>query len=256
MDWGRAKTILILSFLLLNLFLGYLLWEGKQQETIQGHISQLQIDELKLRLHQAGIVYEEAALGEDMPEMSNIKVLVNALNESAFDSSVEAIQWDGHMLEVVLKEPIPLLDGGSAQEYDSIYETFVTNYEQYHYDPYLSTTAMRVYTQWLQQYPVYSSRLQIMLHDDGWTGYRQTHYIEEEKGASRRVISAYTALAVILENGQLQTGEAIKHVQLGYTIERLDANVQFLVPAWRVVHTNGIHYINGFTGMVIGTTKD
>src|SRR2546428_11295117 len=34
MDWSRAKTILILSFLFLNVILGYQLWNSKSKQTV------------------------------------------------------------------------------------------------------------------------------------------------------------------------------------------------------------------------------
>lgn len=254
MDWGRAKTILIVSFLCLNLFLGYQLWEEQRSQGIEGQISQLQIAELQQKLRDANITYAENSISDDMPEMSNMKVHVPALNEQSFDAQVERIQWVDQRLEVEFKQPIPIPSEEEDVSRDVVFKSMIPLFDHYQYDASVSTEQVIVYTQRVNHYPVFTSQLH--LHTDGqnWTGYTQSYYSEEEKGVSRQVVSAYTTLAVLLEHGVLHPGEQIYQVQLGYTIDQLDANVQFLVPAWRVIHTSGIHYINGFTGMVIGAT--
>ncbi len=253
MDWGKAKTILIVSFLCLNLFLGYQLWEEQRIQGIEGQISQLQIAELKQKLQDANITYAEDSITEIMPEMSNMKVQVRALNEQSFDAQVARIHWENHRLEVVFKQPIHLPIGDDVSR-NTLVQSLIPLFDHYQYDSAISMEHSIVYTQSINRYPVFTSQLLLHIAEQGWTGYTQSYYIEEEKGVSRQVVSAYTALAVLLEHGVLQAGEQIDQVQLGYTIEQLDDHVQFLVPAWRVIHTSGIHYINGFTGMVIGAT--
>ncbi len=254
MDWGRAKTILILSFLCLNLFLGYQLWEEKKQQSIQGQISQLQIDELEQRLRDADIIFSEESILDKMPEMSNMKVLVKDLRELGFNQAVGQINWENHQLEAFFKQPIALPEVEADR--NTLYLSYVPLFDQYQIDVDRSTSEMPIFLQNINGYPVFTSTLQLTIDEQGWSGYKQSYYNPEEKGASRQVVSAYTTLAVLLENGIFEAGEEVQQVRLGYTIEQLDTDVQFLVPAWRVVHTNGIHYINGFTGMVIGATKN
>lgn len=254
MDWGRAKTILILSFLCLNLFLGYQLWEEQKNQGIKGQISQLQIDELQQRLKDAGIYFSEESISDAMPEMNNMKVLVKDLRDQNSDNSLKEISWDNNQLKVTFLQTLILPE--IEVERNALYQSHIAFFDQYQVDLDRSTSGNPIYIQSINEYPVFTSQLELFIDEHGWSGYEQRYYMPEEKGASRQVVSAYTTLAVLLENGLLSAGEEVHQVRLGYTIEQLDTDVQFLVPAWRVFHTNGIHYINGFTGMVIGATKN
>lgn len=254
MDWSRAKTILILSFLCLNLFLAYQLWEERQNQGIEGQISQLQIDELKQRLRNASIGFDEEDIPEEMPDMSNIRVSIEKLDQQDFPPQVSLVEWENQKLTVALDEPLQLTAQLAENERTIVLSSLVPRINHYVYDPVISSQLRWVYVQQIHDYPVFSSRLLFYLNHEGVIGYEQQYYIPEEIGVSRPVVSAYSALAALLEQRLLEGGEEIVQVSLGYYVERLDENVQFLVPAWRVVHTQGIHYVNGFTGMVIGDT--
>lgn len=252
MDWSRAKTILILSFLCLNIFLAYQLWEEQKNQGIEGQISQLQIDELKQRLRNAGIHFREEDIPEEMPNISNIRVSIQPLYEHEFSYPVDMVQWEDHTLIVALAKPFQLTEELTDSERSVVLSALVPEMNQYVYDPLISSDGQWVYVQDINGYPVFSSQLQFFLNEEGIIGYHQQSYIPEEIGVSRQVVSAYSALAALLDQRMLVDGEAIVQVEIGYYVEKLDENVQFLVPVWRVIHTQGIHYVNGFTGMVIG----
>lgn len=254
MDWSRAKTILIVSFLCLNLFLGYQLWENQKQQSIQGQVSQIQMEELVKRLKDADIAITDESVSEELPEMSNMRVVIKNLSESYNHQRVAETHWEHSQLEVLFEEAIPLPD--VEAERNALIASEVELFDQYELEPSSSTDDVLLYEQQINGYPVFTSQLLVELSEQGWSRYKQTYYIPEDQGASRQVVSAYTTLAVLLDNGLLSAGEEVQQIRLGYVVEQLDTDVQFLVPAWQVMHTNGIHYVNGFTGMVIGATKN
>lgn len=253
MDWSRAKTILILAFLLLDLFLGYQLWQDRRQQNVLGQITQLQVEELKQKLKQEGIVYPED-LTDQMPEMRYMNLSSNALKEQDFSGNLNEIRWENDVVQVQFKNAVQISPKNTDQERNEIIQNYIHFFDQYAFDPMLSTDKQWIFLQKINDYPVFTSSIKIDFSDAGWSGYKQSYYQPTDPGVSRKVVSAFTALTVLLDNEILQEGEEVKQVILGYYIENYDADVRVLVPVWRVIHTNGIHYVNGFTGTLIGAS--
>jgi regulatory protein YycI of two-component signal transduction system YycFG len=250
-DWSRAKTILILSFLFLDLFLAYQLW-GEKKQAVLGEISQFQIDELEQRLKDAKIAYGN--IPTETPKMHYISIAPEMHLEQEYQGFAKTVKWEGDQVIIRFNRSIPLNHSMPEEERDRVIKEGkrIPAIEDYDFDPYLSQESEWVYNQRIKGYPIFNSLLILSIDQSGWSGYKQSHYQSLEQGVTRKVVSAYTALAVLLENGILTEGEKVESIELGYFVEKnYDTEVKWLVPVWRVIHTNGIHYVNGFTGTMI-----
>ena len=73
MDWNRAKDILIMAFLCLNLVLGSRLWQKTEVPSVAARqINQEEVAELEQRLREAGI--EVVHHSRDLPSLPLLKV--------------------------------------------------------------------------------------------------------------------------------------------------------------------------------------
>lgn len=73
MEWGRAKTILILAFLMLNLILAYQVWESKLRLPDESNDIQLIAEEV-MAVAASKNIQIEAAIPTETPRMNEITV--------------------------------------------------------------------------------------------------------------------------------------------------------------------------------------
>lgn len=243
MDWSRAKTILILSFLALNLVLGYELWAGKWN---LGDSKQTNADlavELNKLLQSRGIRLE-ATVPKDIPKMKEIVVKL-----------VDGERFNKRM---TLSVPIRYNRFISKGTLKDLTDSPIEKAEAYRYDPFLSKDGLYVLNQMHGDYPMFDVNLELFLTNGEVTGYRQA-YANIDNGAEskeeKKVISAYTALRTLIDK-YLPNGAVIQDVRLGYHGQFFDSD-GLLVPTWRVAIEGGdLYYVHGFRGDVENPNKD
>lgn len=254
MDWSRAKTILILAFLLLDLFLGFLLWQQKRAQDFQGQVFQLEKESILQSLGEKHITLPEE-IPPDAPEMYYWTISPDSKKSITLDKKDVQIteMEDGYEVQFLKKIPLPSQPGGKS--FHELLLSKISVADEYFYDSLLSKDEKIVYTQNIDNTPIFSSRLEMRVSPAGWEGYRITYTKATVKGPQRKIISAYSAISVLLENGLLHANERVEEVRVGYIQERYDQDLKLLVPVWRVIHDSGIHYVNGFTGTVMETRE-
>lgn len=242
MDWSRAKTILILSFLALNLLLGYELWGGKWLTGESKQASADQAVELNKQLLTRGIRLT-ANIPKDIPRMKEI--VVKLVDGERFNK------------RVALGAPIRYNRFISKGTLKDLTDSPIEKPEAYRYDPILSKDGLYVMNQMVGDAPLFDVNLELFLTDGQIEGYRQ-QYVQVENGGEdkeeKKVISAYTALRTLADK-YLPNGAVIADVRLGYHGQFYDAD-GLLVPTWRVSMENGeVYYVHGFRGDVENPNK-
>ncbi|EGL18146.1 MULTISPECIES: two-component system regulatory protein YycI [unclassified Paenibacillus] len=238
MNWGRAKTILILSFFFLNVVLGYLVWTGKAKQT-------------ELATDMTGVLEETNKLlkGKSIQLSHELPKEAPKLKEITF-KFVESYQPN-----VTLKLQYPfkiasLLNRISPK--DDLPKTDIPKLDAYKHDPILSKKGMYVLNQMYNEYPMFDVQLKLYETDAQITSYRQA-YVEVESGGEdkeQKVIPAYIAVRSLVEKFLLD-GSVITDVRLGYHGQLFDSQTQYMVPNWRVTINNGdIYYVHAFNGAV------
>ena len=75
MDWSRAKTILIISFTLLNALLGYQVWTTWNEQSKASEVSVQTVEELNQLLAAEKITLSDTLLTE-LPEIGYLRITV------------------------------------------------------------------------------------------------------------------------------------------------------------------------------------
>lgn len=251
MDWRRAKTILILAFLLLDSFLGYQLWSGKGQhvqmgQQLVGASSSLQ-DILKARN-----INLEVEVPEEMPEMYYLNVKYEDFNLDKISRLPnQTTSLDGQVLESRFIRSLSPPRVVGKPEVSKTFSEHILFFSEYQPDLSLSREDKLVFLQYWDSYPFFGATLEINIAGQKVISYRQAHFQVVNKGSGKKVISSLTALRTLVENGIIENGQSIHSVELGYYGHTYDAEIQVVAPVWRVVHgDNQIHYVNGITGVV------
>lgn len=286
MDWSRAKTYLIITFLLLDVLLGYQYYSAQQKA--QGYIQSFtdQMKELQSLLQERRMVLQTEVPNET-PEMSFLQVSrpkqspqdlaedlfhdVQLVSDDKSTGTVTIHTQEGEFqatgagyYTLQLSQPIKI-DGGSdtktSQNVKQRIAPFVANIHLYREDLIFNGTEDPVfrYYQTYDDYPIFSGLLEVHLQNGKIIRYNQKALtVGSEDSQQRRVLSALNAVRSVAETFDPAhqpdggTGRVIIHsIELGYYSPNYeDADEWYLAPMWRIVTDQQIYYVNAFTGQV------
>jgi len=242
MDWGRAKTILILSFLFLNLLLVYQMWVTRWDPAISS------VDSAEMKREAIAVL-----TGRKIRIQTEIPTLAPKLQQI----SVSFADNSSDPNLIVLKTPLPLFNRLNTREFHNFAaKTTIKSIGSYAMDPVLSNDSKYVYNQVFEHLPMFDITLQLFANKSEITGYKQSIVAVQSEVSSKaspaeKVITAYTALESV--SGYLPAGSVISDVRLGYHGQNFDSATYPLLPYWRIALNNGSYfYVQAFTGAVEG----
>jgi regulatory protein YycI of two-component signal transduction system YycFG len=238
MNWGRAKTILILSFLLLNMILGFQLWStNRSNQTEIAADTSGTVEELNRVLRSKNIRLTQD-LPTDLPKMKVINV--------RFDESFKL--EDKKMLKTPLAM-INILGKGASKELQA--KSGIPHFELYQLDS-VNKNGVILFNQVFGKLPLFDVKVELKEENGEITSYRQA-YVEVESGVEQteqKLIPAQLAVRSLVEN-YLSEGSIITEVRLGYHGQLYNSQTQPMFPHWRVTIDNGdIYYLQAFNGAV------
>jgi len=243
MDWGRAKTVLIISFLLLNVILGYQLWVD-MRERLNTNVDLTDLAQETLRIMQEKDIRLTGSIPSETPKLS----------ELTFRYTARAALTDKIRLETPVNSRIVFSESELLEGLGST----IPQLELYRFDaPTRRDDAFVFHRLSEDGRPMFDVKLELYYSDQKIDAYRQD-LIEivdsqtegEEEGAA--VLAASKAVANLIEN-YLQAGSVIKEVRLGYHGQIFNSDdIQAAEPAWRVLLEDGtIYYVNAISGAVV-----
>lgn len=243
MDWGRAKMVLILSFLFLNLLLGYQMWVTRWNPGL---------------LNSDMTAFKEET--KQLLTSKNIKVLITIPKAvpKLRQISVKFADNNGDPKLVPLQAPVAYLNFSSKNSLrDFAFKADIPNASQYQLDLSESKADVFIFNQIFEDVPMFDVTLQLFAKKAVITGYKQA-FVEVQSGVEQKeqkVISAYTAVRSLAEN-YLPAGSVITSIQLGYHGQRFDSETQPMLPFWRIVLDKGApYYVQAFSGAVEGNQE-
>ncbi|MFD2170566.1 two-component system regulatory protein YycI [Tumebacillus lipolyticus] len=287
MDWSRAKTYLIVAFLLLDLLLGYQYYSSQQEALGYVQSFSTQLDELKEVLRErrmilmtevpkeTPVMYFLAAghPQEPLPDIAD-RILHNeklveddrskgTMKFNSYEGEFEVTSAGYFKLQYRPALKIESDLGVKRGQYIlQLISPSVWNGSLYKEDIAINNlsqegTTLR-YLQSYQRYPIFSAVLEVNLNSSGVTSYNQKAMeIGEEEERGQRVISAIGAIRTVAEKhdpAQLPDPKkfvTIHDVKLGYYSQNYaGADEWYLAPMWRIVTDYKVFYVNALTGQV------
>jgi hypothetical protein len=269
MDLSRAKTVLILTFLCLNIVLLYQIWAdeaGDSPVLFGGEEKASQLEAalqqanlfLNITLPRGGMRVAHLEVTPWQPDPAEvIHIFWNALAEGEDTAARQQhiLPGDGPM---ILSGVFAGLPPGQLRTAAQAFVEQIPFLNDFVYDYIISgdnVTAL-YYRQEFAGFPLYAGYLQFRHEGAGTKDSRVDVYIyrlsplgfaEQE----REVIPPATALWRFLETYTGENGQAAAIVEfsLGYYSEEYAAQLWEIAPVWRIRLDNGeVYYINAFTG--------
>lgn len=242
MDWGRAKSVLILSFLMLNILLGYQLWLDVREQ-LNANIKFAELPQDKVLLMQQKRISLTANLPLDTPKLSDLTYLLHASRPDQ-------------------EEPVPLsgaVDSAiifSESELNKKLGSQIPELEHYTYDLHSSRDGVFVLNRMVEGRPMFNVKLELYNSNLKITGFLQDRVELQGMGEPRQVLPAAKVVASLIET-YLEEGSVITDIQLGYHGQIFDSEKQVSAPTWRVMLEDGkTYFIHAISGEVAADGVD
>jgi len=253
MDWSKIKTIFIITFLALDIYLLYEFFKLRDANKYE-FITETSFEE-NLAADDIEYVTLPKAEGKETYVSAKPKLFKNEAL-----SKIKGVHFtiiDETVLQGVLEDPVKLGKDFQISELNAFVNGKVLNGDQYQYFSQDSQEKSVTFYQQFKNKTIYNNingRLILHLNDENEImSYTQT-YLEEIESLqeSQDVLPPIKAIETLYDNGLLQPKSKITKVELGlHTLVQLTAS-QLLTPTWRfVVDDKEDLYVNAFEGQII-----
>ncbi|MFC0186691.1 two-component system regulatory protein YycI [Fictibacillus aquaticus] len=264
MDWYKTKTIFILTFLVLNLFLAYQLY----MKMDRNNIKTLGEQPLEERLSNNNIKYKGKipAYREDQTLISGQRYSFTPDERKNYETKAIALADSSTDMTLAFTIKKPIVMKKSRADVISQMENFLTDnvirgkdYDFYKYD---KEKKQIWFAQRYQEKPIffdpvnYEKRNELTRNYEGSNGmikfefndknevfrFTQTYLSIMRQGDWQEIISPKKALGRLLDMGYLDSGDKITTIRLGYYSLASIEELQVYAPTWSI-ETEKEHYM-------------
>ncbi|HZK25542.1 MAG TPA: two-component system regulatory protein YycI [Oscillospiraceae bacterium] len=279
MDLSKAKTLLILAFLSLNIFLGYKLWIAPQALHQGSVLTEEQLAQAKALIKEHGFELK-TTLPKQIPRLALLNVSRLATDDShwlaAFwgEEKVQSRRETDKTVYTAGQEALTILADGHLVYTNNLPGTSEANTrslaERYLREWQLWQGNMKLdlaipwgehgyryrFVQNYQGFPLFFSAIEVYLAEGRP---REVHLYQalphgfSDKEAT--VISAQKAVETFMREAAEISNKSIIDISLGYYSLSYDAERWESAPVWRIATQGGSEsYINAFTGEIEKST--
>ena len=263
MHWGQIKSILILSFFILDIYLFAQFLEKKEQADI-GVLEQ-QTSTIEEQLQAESITYND--LPEEVSEETFISVNRHRfkeedLNKAKPKQEQETFIVKGSTIVSELEDPVKM-NTTSVGKIMEVFHDTVYYADEYDYWNWNKAYNVIIFFQNKMDRPVYYNQngvvIAILNDDNEMVSYVQTMLGDEEALADKRqLIKPLTAIEKVYEEGELHQGDEVSKVNIGFhTRVPFEGGVQVFAPTWRIDVNEGTNYfVNAIEGFMFLTEEE
>ncbi|WP_192603656.1 two-component system regulatory protein YycI [Gottfriedia sp. OAE603] len=255
MDWSRIKTIFILTFLVLDLFLAIQYYQKKSNYQIDVIAESTIEDQLK-----ANDITYVALPKESLKEtyiVGNSKIFSDKTITNLKGQDIEIYK---DVLQSRLKDVVKLPETNRIFFLENFVKEYVWNGNSYRFCKRDVSTKTFYFCQSYKDRLIYnidSSVVEIKYNDnDEIVSYRQ-RYIEDlkdmvDKKDVQEVLPAIKAIENLYVKDELKPDDRVTKVDFGYyTLIPLSTGVKVIAPAWHlVVNEDRDYFVNAIEGQV------
>lgn len=258
MDWGRIKTIFIIAFLSLNIYLGYefyKLYNSSQfdylsETSIENQLSAEEIEYVDPPKNITKGKYLSAT-----PRKFTTEEITKATTNRLSEQKITIL--NDIMIEAVLEKPFKVSKNFSPNELNAFLKNRVLYGEEYRFWERDLVNNTITYYQQIDNKTLYKNingELTFYLNEHNEiVSYRQTLLEEfEEYSEEENILQPIKAIEILYENGKLPYASKITSIEPGYyTLVHLSSS-QVLTPVWRfVINEEKNLFVNAVEGQVI-----
>ena len=255
MYWSKIKTIFILTFLVLDIYLMYEFFKLKDSSQYEYSTE----TSFEKRIKTDEIEYGELPKNyvKDTYLSAKPKVFNNEDLEALDKAKLKGIGQvnAGTVLSFVLNKPYELNDKFDTSEINTFVKNNVLHGDQYRF--WKKEGNLITYYQLFNNKVIYhnmSGELIILLNEENdIVSYKQKMLEDiEELSEEEKIIQPLKAIETLYENGSLKPKSKITNVELGYFNFVQTSTSQVLTPAWRFeINDSEELFVHAFEGQII-----
>ncbi|NYE06176.1 regulatory protein YycI of two-component signal transduction system YycFG [Bacillus niacini] len=259
MDWSKIKTIFIITFLILDVYLLFQFMKIRDANKYE-YITPTSIEET-LKLDE--ISYKELPKGPFKDQYLSAKPKLFTRDDILkLKGQTTALKEPSTSLQMKLDKPIPLNEKFEAADITAFIKDNVLYGDQYQFwkkdDKKNTITYFQHYGN-MTLYENLSGMLTFHIDEKNQIdSYEQTYLEDIEKMTEKEeILPPLKALETLYQKGMLKPKSKITKVELGYSsLIQLSAS-QALAPTWRfVVDDNQSLFVNALEGQIIEFNSD
>ena len=254
MDWRTIKSIFIIVFLLLNVFLIRLFLSKMYNE----HLIVVQTETLEEQL-----VDDDITLPEELPEEDEFKYMITG-DRRVFDDDdfafvegkVISYNLDRTSATVTLYMPYEIPVSNNINDLKQFMEDYVPDGKKYRFTSFEEEERRYVFYQVHDEKALYgnsNARVFIYVNEVGQIiSYSQSMLVDiHEFGSAQKLIPAIKAIESLYRMVGIVSGSELTKVELGYFSLFPEIPYQVLEPSWLIeIDSKERYYVTGFEGRV------
>ncbi|WP_067727803.1 two-component system regulatory protein YycI [Oceanobacillus damuensis] len=246
MQWGHIKTLFILSFLILNIYL-LIQFVDRQKDSDLGVLdSEEQSYEELLASENISI----PDLNQDVTEASYINVSDKKFTSEEMDQlnsmeDLDAALVEDNFILAQFEDPLLVPANANAARITDIVEPYLLYPSEYQYWAWNEEANILLFFQVKDgSRPIYSNQNALLLFylndKDEITHYTQTMLGEaEQQGNAETLLPPLNAIGSLYDRGTLTQDEKVTELELGY-LSRIESQV--FAPTWRITINHEENY--------------
>ncbi|WP_077623746.1 two-component system regulatory protein YycI [Sediminibacillus massiliensis] len=254
MQWNQIKTLFILCFLILNIFLLQEFVEKREQVDLE-LLSDSSTEE-KITDNIKGLEdLSDETVNESYISAKRKQFTLEDVETLEDKTEQEAAIINGNVLYSKLEEPISLSEDTTNDLVQETLESTVLSGSNYHLWNRNEDTNTMIFFQHNQDLPIYYSQtayvLFIMNEQNQVTHYIQTMLEDIEEGEPKQLIKPSDAVANIYSKGSLKVNDEVTADKLGYyqALSSTENEVQVYAPTWKItINGNQDYFVNAVEG--------
>lgn len=270
MNWSRTQLIFIVTFLVLDLFLGFQLYDKREhadqvlpleEKTLQ---QKLDASDIKLppkmpETESAAYIKGTAqAFATEQPvdnEKNNPKkdkqkpkkVLLPELAklETQNGKKIQQISVTGDHNTIIsskLVDPVKIPDHPTSSDISTFLNTYVYKGSEYHLWKWDEATSSFLFVQMYHNRPIFTKNrvrngsLQLLTKDGKVIGYEQTYLDLKKYSKNKDILKPLQAIGNLFKDNDLTVGDTVESMEIGYynLIEQDLGESKVFVPVWHV----------------------
>ncbi|GLV62947.1 hypothetical protein Bmyc01_16170 [Bacillus mycoides] len=257
MDWDRIKTIFIVTFFVLDLFLIFQFIQKQDSNQLE-LVTETKIDQ---QLKESKIT-----MGS-FPKEPKKESFIMAKNKSFKEEDVQSLKnqtvhlQEEYKIESKLKEPFLNAKSLSKDKYNDFLKNYVLDGQKYEFGA-MKDSKIYFFQKYKDKPIFYNNHAMIVVdlnEKNELVSYTQTMLTdlkemgESEKTKEQEIITAQTALENIYVKNKIAENTHVKEAQIGYaTLAESSSNIQVLAPTWNLkTEQKKDYFVNAIEGQVM-----
>jgi regulatory protein YycI of two-component signal transduction system YycFG len=263
MHWGQIKTLLILSFFILDIYLLAQFMEKKELSDIAILEEQTSTIEEQLKAEDITVA--------DLPEQEFEETFISVKQKNFREQELVGVKdrvkqkryiLNENLIAAKLDEPIKVKRDDSQETITNLFKKIVYFPEEYTFWSWNKELNAIIFFQNKMDRPVYYNQNGLVLlflnEDNKITYYTQTMLGEAEAlSEKQKLIKPMRAVEKLYDTNELYPGDKITNVHIGFhTRMPFESGVQVFAPIWKVnVNGEKDYFVNAIEGFIFSTEE-